>query len=85
MERSLKIAIDVDRSGVTFAFLFGVVVGALLTYPALPRGVRVLNPDTFALDAGPVGGPLIGGTALFLLFVIGVVALNWLFINAGES
>lgn len=82
MDRRLKIAVDVDRSGVLYAFLFGGVIGALLAYPALPKRVQVLDPSSLRVDAGPIAGPLIGGTAMFLLFVIGILALNWLFIEA---
>jgi putative effector of murein hydrolase LrgA (UPF0299 family) len=44
----------------------------------------VLDPSALRFEAGPVAGPLIGGVALFLLFVLGVFALNWLFIEASE-
>jgi hypothetical protein len=84
MDRRLRVAVDVDRSGVVYAFLFGGVVGALLAYPALPTGAQVLDPSALRFEAGPVAGPLIGGVALFLLFVLGVFALNWLFIEASE-
>lgn len=81
MRRRLTVAVDVDRSGVGYAFLFGVVVGGLLAYPALPSSVQVVRPSTISVDAGPVAGPLLGGVALFLLFFLGVFALNWLFIE----
>lgn len=84
MRRRLEVAVDVDRSGVLYAFLFGAVVGALLAYPALPSNVRVLDPSAVRFEAGPVAGPLIGGVALFLLFFLGVYVLNWLFIEANE-
>jgi len=84
MRRRLKIAVDVDRSGIGYAFLFGVVVGGLLAYPALPSSVQLLNPSTFRLEAGPIAGPLLGGVALFLLFFLGVFALNWLFIETSK-
>jgi len=85
MRRRLKIAVDVDRSGVAYAFLFGIVVGGFLAYPALPSNVQVLDLSTFRVEAGPVAGPLLGGVALFLLFFVGVFALNWLFIEAQEK
>ena len=84
MRRRLRVVVDVDRSGVAYAFLFGIVVGGILTYPALPSTVQVLDPSTLGVRAGPIAGPLLGGVALFVLFFLGVFALNWLLIEAQE-
>ncbi|PSQ16759.1 hypothetical protein BRD00_10070 [Halobacteriales archaeon QS_8_69_26] len=82
--RKYEINTEVDASGTVAAFLFGGVVGFLLVYPALPAQFQAIDPSLLTLDLGPVGSRLIGGIALFLLFVLGVIFLNWFFIHTDK-
>jgi len=71
----------VDGGGVIAAFGFGIALGVLLIYPALPEGVRTWEPTGLGISIGPVGGTLLAGTGLFLSFILGIFLLNWLFLE----
>lgn len=77
--RRYRVNTEIDVSGTVTAFLFGGVVGYLLIYPALPGGLQRIEPSLFSLSVNSTVAPLIGGVALFVLVVLGLVALNWLF------
>jgi hypothetical protein len=80
--RQHKIRTDVDTSGVVGAFAFGVLVGVAFVYPALPEGLRSLDPTAFRIESGGTALPMILGVGLLGGFVLGVFVLNWLFIEA---
>lgn len=79
--RRYEVDTEVDVSGTVAALLFGGVVGLFLIYPALPGKFQAFDPTTFRVTLGPVAAPLIGGVALFMLFVLGIVFLNWFYIE----
>jgi hypothetical protein len=78
--RNLTLGSDVDVRGSFVAFVVGVALGLVLVYPALPASLRE-GSGPGAVSLGPVGGPLLLGVGLFVLFVVGVVGLNWLLIE----
>lgn len=82
--RRYEINTEMDASGTLAAFLFGGVVGFALVYPALPSQFQAIEPSLLTLQFGAVGSKLIGGVSLFLLFVLGVIFLNWFFIHTDE-
>lgn len=76
-----RIETHVDGSGVAMAFGFGIAVGVLVIYPALPQGIRMWKPTGIGITLGPIGAPLLVGVGLFLCFFLGILLLNWLFIE----
>lgn len=82
--RGFEVDTEVDLSGTVAAFLFGGIVGFLLVYPALPARFQALDPDLFRVTLGGVAAPLLGGVLLFTVVVLGVVFLNWMFIQVED-
>jgi len=82
--RGFEVDTEVDLSGTVAAFLLGGVVGFLLVYPALPGRLQALEPGLFSVTVQGSVAPLLGGVLLFILIVLGVVFLNWMFIQVED-
>lgn len=82
--RGFEVSTDLDLSGTVAAFLFGGVVGLLLVYPALPGRYQALDPGLLSVTVQGSVVPLLGGVLLFTLIVLGVVFLNWMFIQVED-
>lgn len=80
--RQFRIDLDIDWQGVVAAFVFGLAIGVLMVYAALPPTAQLWDPATLQnTRAGPITGPLLVGVAMFAFFFLGVFILNWLFMN----
>jgi hypothetical protein len=76
-----RVNVEVDGPGIATTFGFGLAVGFLVAYPALPAWIRSWNPGVAGITLGPIGGPLLVGVGLFLCFFLGILLLNWLFLE----
>lgn len=76
----MSVRTDDDPTGISIAFVLGLLVGIGLTMPALPPGATL---QFGGVEVGPVGSALLAAALAILLLPFGMFALYVLF-AAGE-